>query len=263
MSLEILQLDDTDLFLPIFSWWYGNGKTSFNTGVLPSYLGNYQPITLVNCADGYGYVAEKDFSRLRLQNDDPDYAQSSFVISLANAGQWSFLAWVNVGNNLTNRELWGCRDGNNDWVRCRLVNSNKFQIDLKVGGNYRNTLSTDLVTVGIHLLGIDFDNGTFSLFVDAQEVDAYDSQQAYNLGSKNFTMNMRIGTYGAGVNAWSDSILSFHKKTNRLLTQSEKEAYYGLGVNFGGLIATNKGNIMNLKYPSLVQSKRFYKIHNR
>jgi len=242
-----ISLNDNDFIIAPYVYGQGNGTIDQNTGLFASYRGLHNCV-LTNMDVNHGYKYQNLNSRIIFDAIDPDFVETDYVRSYTNTNEFTIEAWVGVGEENTNRNLCGARDGSNDFWRLALNTSNKLTFTVRSGGVNISTITTTTVSVGLHYIVLVKRANKFYFLLDGVLIEAYDEQDIYTLGNVALTDTMRIGSYGASQITWKDALYWFRVIKDSALSNETVLYNYNMGVGMNGLIGNATGNNMSLDY---------------
>lgn len=240
------QWDDDQCVLAYTPYAYsrGNGKTSFNVGIFPTFPGGaFQPSTLTNMAAGYGYV---NTGILRFQGDD-DQVTSQYDFAPTDASNFTIelkFDYDGVANNQIILSQW---DNDTNYMMAAIRDSKKIQLLFRKGAAIDLATSTDVISAGNNTLDFRKAGAILTLWINGLEVAAYDTQDPYALGILNIVAKTIIGIRGVAF-PLSSSIQHLAIFT-KALSNTTIAAHAALDEGMG-LIGTATGGSMALAVPS-------------
>lgn len=226
-------------------WKSGDNQADKNSGSASIYrgpsAGGSETATLTNMTSGYGFIGGPGHYRFDGVND---YIALNYGLSISDTSKHTieFNGFISASSSL--RILYGVYDDINNFCSLYVDASNRVRLDFVVGGTTKYALSTDAISTGINRIVGRKDGGTLTLWINGSEVSAYTNQDTYNLGTKTYSANAKIGALSTA-NEFDEYMYDFIEYDDAI-SSARISDNYDLGEWFGGIRVADSSGVSTL-----------------
>lgn len=171
-------------------WGKGDGTSDVNTGPFASApLGAFQPCTMTGMAAGDGYLYAAGVSYLQGDGINNEVT-SLFPFSVTDASKFTIELSYRTSFNGSSQMIFALFDDASNNFGVYHLSTGAIIMAFVIGGVTKRLLTTDtLVNGNTASIAVRKDGATLQAFIQGAEVAAYTEQDAYDLGTKAFTVN--------------------------------------------------------------------------